>query len=122
MPRTPAQIARDAAAAVAAGAQPVHVHAFDDAGAQSLAAEHVALLVLTLFSNDTWMYVPITMPLAAVVTTTLLLPRSTGVAPLMAGVRQQHLQLATDSWRTATVMKAHEAALEKDGAESSRTC
>jgi uncharacterized protein (DUF849 family) len=42
VPRSPVEIAADAAAAVAAGAQSVHVHAFDDAGAQSLAAEHVA--------------------------------------------------------------------------------
>jgi len=35
-PRTPAQIARDAHAAVDAGAQSVHVHAFDDAGRETL--------------------------------------------------------------------------------------
>lgn len=48
VPRTPAQIARAAAAAMAAGAQSVHVHAFDDAGAQSLAAEHVAAVLLAV--------------------------------------------------------------------------
>jgi uncharacterized protein (DUF849 family) len=48
VPRSPAEIAADAAAAVAAGARSVHVHAFDDAGAQSLAAEHVAAVLLAV--------------------------------------------------------------------------
>jgi uncharacterized protein (DUF849 family) len=42
VPRSPAEIAAAAAAVVAVGAHSVHVHAFDEAGVQSLAAEHVA--------------------------------------------------------------------------------
>jgi uncharacterized protein (DUF849 family) len=42
VPHTAAEIAADAAAAVAAGAQSVHVHAFDDDGRQSLEAGPVA--------------------------------------------------------------------------------
>lgn len=38
MPRTPTAIAAEAAAAVAVGAQLVHVHVFDDDGAETLAA------------------------------------------------------------------------------------
>ena len=38
-PHTPAQIAAEALAAVRAGAQSVHVHPFDDNGAQTLAPE-----------------------------------------------------------------------------------
>jgi uncharacterized protein (DUF849 family) len=39
IPRTPAELAAEAWAAVAAGAAVVHVHAYDDAGVESLAAE-----------------------------------------------------------------------------------
>jgi len=42
VPRTPSQIAEDAAAAVRAGAQSVHVHVFDDDGHQTFAAGPVA--------------------------------------------------------------------------------
>ena len=42
VPRTPDAIAADTAAAVAAGAQSVHVHVFDDEGRQTLDAGHVA--------------------------------------------------------------------------------
>lgn len=42
VPHTPDEIASDTAAAVAAGAQSVHVHVFDDEGRQTLAADHVA--------------------------------------------------------------------------------
>lgn len=38
MPRTPAEIARDAAACVAAGATDLHLHAYDDDGVETLAA------------------------------------------------------------------------------------
>lgn len=41
MPRTPEETAEDAAASVAAGANLLHFHAFDDDGTESLAAEHV---------------------------------------------------------------------------------
>lgn len=42
VPHTPEQIAAQAAAAVAAGAESVHVHVFDDEGRQTLAAEPAA--------------------------------------------------------------------------------
>ncbi|MFJ4295699.1 3-keto-5-aminohexanoate cleavage protein [Curtobacterium sp. NPDC089689] len=42
MPRTPDEIARDAAACVRAGATLLHLHAFDDAGVESLAPGPVA--------------------------------------------------------------------------------
>ena len=42
VPRTSDEIAADTAAAVAAGAQSVHVHVFDDEGRQTLAAHYVA--------------------------------------------------------------------------------
>ncbi|PZS26898.1 MAG: aldolase [Pseudonocardiales bacterium] len=42
VPRTPDEIAKDTVAAVAAGAQSVHVHVFDDEGRQTLAADYVA--------------------------------------------------------------------------------
>lgn len=42
VPHTPDEIAADTVAAVAAGAQSVHVHVFDEEGRQSLATEHVA--------------------------------------------------------------------------------
>lgn len=42
VPHTPDEIAADTSAALAAGAQSVHVHVFDDEGRQTLAAERVA--------------------------------------------------------------------------------
>jgi len=42
VPRTADQIAQDAKAAVAAGAQSVHIHAFDDHGAETLADDACA--------------------------------------------------------------------------------
>ncbi len=45
MPRTPDEIARDAAACVAAGATLLHLHAFDDDGAESLAAGPVGRML-----------------------------------------------------------------------------
>ncbi len=45
VPRSPAEIAAESAAAVAAGAQSVHVHAFNDSGVQSLAAHDVAAVL-----------------------------------------------------------------------------
>ena len=44
-PHTPAQIAAEALAAVHAGAQSVHVHPFDDNGAQTLAPEPCAVTI-----------------------------------------------------------------------------
>ncbi|MEJ2889474.1 3-keto-5-aminohexanoate cleavage protein [Actinomycetospora aeridis] len=41
VPRTPDEIAADAAACVLAGANLLHLHAYDDDGNESLAAEHV---------------------------------------------------------------------------------
>ena len=41
VPRTPDEIAADAAACVRAGATLLHLHAYDDDGRESLAAEHV---------------------------------------------------------------------------------
>lgn len=48
VPRTPAEIARAARAAVDAGASVLHVHAFDDAGAETLAAEPCAAVLRAL--------------------------------------------------------------------------
>ena len=45
IPRDPAAIAAEAAAAVAAGAELVHVHAFDDTGRETLAAEPCAAVI-----------------------------------------------------------------------------
>lgn len=45
MPRTADEIARDAAACVAAGATLLHLHAFDDDGHESLAAEPVGRML-----------------------------------------------------------------------------
>nr|WP_281360941.1 3-keto-5-aminohexanoate cleavage protein [Schumannella luteola] len=42
MPRTPDEIADDAAAAVLAGATSIHLHAFDDDGRETFEARHVA--------------------------------------------------------------------------------
>jgi uncharacterized protein (DUF849 family) len=42
MPHTPDEIAANTAAAVAAGAQSVHIHVFDNEGQQTVAAKHVA--------------------------------------------------------------------------------
>jgi uncharacterized protein (DUF849 family) len=44
-PHTRAQIAAEALAAVHAGAQSVHVHPFDDNGAQTLAPEPCAVTI-----------------------------------------------------------------------------
>jgi uncharacterized protein (DUF849 family) len=41
-PRTPAELAADAAAAVAAGAEALHLHPYDDEGRETLAAEPCA--------------------------------------------------------------------------------
>lgn len=48
VPHTPDEMAADTAAAVAAGAQSVHVHVFDDEGRQTLAANHVARVLLAV--------------------------------------------------------------------------
>lgn len=48
LPRTPAELARDAAAVVEVGARSVHLHARDRAGEESLAAEDVAAAVLAV--------------------------------------------------------------------------
>jgi uncharacterized protein (DUF849 family) len=45
IPRTPGEVAAEARASVAAGAGIVHVHAYDAAGRESLAAEPVAALL-----------------------------------------------------------------------------
>lgn len=45
MPRTPAEIARDAAACVRAGATLLHLHAFDDDGDESLDGVHVGRML-----------------------------------------------------------------------------
>ena len=45
LPRTPSEIAADAAAAVAAGAQVVHLHPYDDQGRQTFAAEPSAATI-----------------------------------------------------------------------------
>jgi uncharacterized protein (DUF849 family) len=45
MPRTADEIARDAAACVEAGATLLHLHAFDDDGHETLAAEHVGRML-----------------------------------------------------------------------------
>lgn len=42
MPRTPDEMAADAALAVAAGANAIHLHAFDDDGVETFADHHVA--------------------------------------------------------------------------------
>lgn len=45
MPRTPDEIAREAAACVAAGATLFHLHAYDDDGEETLEASHVAAVL-----------------------------------------------------------------------------
>jgi uncharacterized protein (DUF849 family) len=45
LPRTPSEIAADAAAAVAEGAQVVHLHPYDDQGRQTFAAEPCAAAI-----------------------------------------------------------------------------
>ena len=45
IPRTPAELAAEAAAAVAAGARVLHLHPYDDRGAETLAGDACALAV-----------------------------------------------------------------------------
>lgn len=48
VPHTPDEIAADTVAAVAAGAQSVHVHVFDDEGRQTLAPDYIARVLKTV--------------------------------------------------------------------------
>ncbi|NYI66274.1 3-keto-5-aminohexanoate cleavage protein [Spelaeicoccus albus] len=52
VPHTPDEIAADTVAAVAAGAQSVHVHVFDDEGRQTLAADHVAKVLRAIRASS----------------------------------------------------------------------